>query len=644
MGNYNSCFDYELMQKAATNLENTYNSIHLESFASNLDASLTNLKYYDKTHSAIGKKLDNLTDYISKIKSCGEDLTDLINGITAGIDAYKDAEGNIFLFLDKLADVIETNLGNSVVAGYIKNGQVTEETFATERKEFITGATEYVKNYISQYAMFADENCPEEYTSSEEWKEALIEKYQEMGYSSYDARDLADLEMATWRVEQTGAEISTTAVSELAFITDEATGEDLSLGELTDKVSDEYEALVTKYKEYGLTEEQAQELATAESEYTDAKAVADKVTSTSGDYRAISTAHDKKIAWEELKEQYGISDTKDQTPPDDPGGGDDSDGDTGGTGGDNGGDYPEDNDGPSSTQARVEDPSPNPSPSDTPNKVEKPTTDPTPGEKPETPSDNTDTPSDNTGDNSNTGTDPETPSTGDDNNNTNTDNDSNNTKPDGGNNSNNNTGGNTNTGSGSNTNHGNTSRPSGNTGNNSGYYVPGNNNGGGTSSTPPTTPSAGENGNAATTTPSAPDSDAGIIDNSGEELDVISIDKGSSAKPSTSSNDGGSVIPAILGVGVAGAAGVAGVKYIKNKKEKDNEYEDDSINEDENSFSYIGDYQENTDTSNDSYNAMPTGEKYKAGNVNKLVLDDAPENIKIEESMNDTTNQKEELE
>ena len=41
---------------------------------------------------------------------------------------------------------------------------------------------------------------------------------------------------------------------------------------------------------------------------------------------------------------------------------------------------------------------------------------------------------------------------------------------------------------------------------------------------------------------------------------------------------------------------------------------------------------------------MPTGEKYKAGNVNKLVLDDAPENIKIEESMNDTTNQKEELE
>ena len=641
MGNLNTCFDYGIMKETTNKLKEACDEVSLEAVGNNLDTDIGRLENYDKTHNVLSAHIDTLSSYIPKIKSMGNKMDELNNAIQEGIAIFKSSEDSIEEKLNKFADVIENTLGNSVVAGYIKDGTVNANTFTDDSDAFLLGAAEYVKDYISSYAMFTDKNCPEGYENSEGWREALIEKYQEMGYSSYDARDLADLEMATWRVKQTGAEITTEAVSEFAFINDEASGENLSLGELTDKVSDEYETLVTKYKEYGLTDEQARELATAESEYTDAKAVADKVTSTSGDYRAISTAHDKKIAWEELKEQYGISDTKDQTPPDDPGGGDDSDGDTGGTGGDNGGDYPEDNDGPSSTQARVEDPSPNPSPSDTPNKVEKPTTDPTPEE---TPSDNTDTPSDNTGDNSNTGTDPETPSTGDDNNNTNTDNDSNNTKPDGGNNSNNNTGGNTNTGSGSNTNHGNTSRPSGNTGNNSGYYVPGNNNGGGTSSTPPTTPSAGENGNAATTTPSAPDSDAGIIDNSGEELDVISIDKGSSAKPSTSSNDGGSVIPAILGVGVAGAAGVAGVKYIKNKKEKDNEYEDESINEDENSFSYIGDYQENTDTSNDSYNAMPTGEKYKAGNVNKLVLDDAPENIKIEESMNDTTNQKEELE
>ena len=647
MENYNTCFDYDIMGTTAQDLKKASEDTNFTSMADDIADKVSLLEGYDKTHSVMNKQIDNLSEFETSFRKYEEQLEKLYTSIEESVKIFKNAEYDITEKLDKFAEIIEDEkyLGNSVVAGYIKDGTVNENTFTDDSETFLVGAAEYVKDYISQYAMFADKNCPENYASSEEWREALIEKYQEMGYSSYDARDLADLEMATWRVKQTGAEITTEAVSEavseLAFITDEATGEDLSLGALTDKVSKEYETLVTKYKEYGLTEEQAQELATAESEYTDAKAVADKVTSTSGDYRAISTAHDKKIAWEELKEQYGISDTKDQTPPDDPGGGDDSDGDTGGTGGDNGGDYPEDNDGSSSTQARVETPSPNPSPSDTPNKVEKPTTDPTPEE---TPSDNTDTPSDNTGDNSNTGTDPETPSTGDDNNNTNTGNDSNNTKPDGGNNSNNNTGGNTNTGSGSNTNHGNTSRPSENTGNNSGYYVPGNNNGGGTSSTPPTTPSAGENGNAATTTPSAPDSDAGIIDNSGEELDVISIDKGSSAKPSTSSNDGGSVIPAILGVGVAGAAGVAGVKYIKNKKEKDNEYEDDSINEDENSFSYIGDYQENTDTSNDSYNAMPTGEKYKAGNVNKLVLDDAPENIKIEESMNDTTNQKEELE
>ena len=76
------------------------------------------------------------------------------------------------------------------------------------------------------------------------------------------------------------------------------------------------------------------------------------------------------------------------------------------------------------------------------------------------------------------------------------------------------------------------------------------------------------NSNASTTTPSAPDSDAGIIDNSGETLDVISIDKGTNKTQPSTSNDGGSVIPIVLGVGAAGAAAVAGAKFIHDKKEK----------------------------------------------------------------------------
>lgn len=97
--------------------------------------------------------------------------------------------------------------------------------------------------------------------------------------------------------------------------------------------------------------------------------------------------------------------------------------------------------------------------------------------------------------------------------------------------------------------------------------------------------------NISTTTPSAPESDTNIVDKSGEELDVISIDRDVSSEPTTSSGGVGKIISASLGVGAAAAAAVAGIKLKKNKKEKENTSEDES-SEDINSFSYLNNYQE----------------------------------------------------
>ena len=85
---------------------------------------------------------------------------------------------------------------------------------------------------------------------------------------------------------------------------------------------------------------------------------------------------------------------------------------------------------------------------------------------------------------------------------------------------------------------------------------------------------------------------------------------------------------------------MAGVKFIKNKKEKENTYEDES-SEDDNSFSYLNNNQE---IDEEPYGGNISTGKYKAGNVNDLVLDDAPKDLKIESSMKDIVNQKEELE
>ena len=153
--------------------------------------------------------------------------------------------------------------------------------------------------------------------------------------------------------------------------------------------------------------------------------------------------------------------------------------------------------------------------------------------------------------------------------------------------------------------------------------------------TTPITNSGGLNENAATTTPSAPESDAGIIDKSGETLDVISIDKATTPTSASTSNDGGSVVPTILGVGIAGAAAVAGAKYIHDKKQKQNNYEEES--ETDNDFSYNDDYVTNQEQ------AEPM-EKYKAGSQNDLVLEAAPADLKIEDDDLEIPGKQEELE
>lgn len=248
---------------------------------------------------------------------------------------------------------------------------------------------------------------------------------------------------------------------------------------------------------------------------------------------------------------------------------------------------------------------------------------------------NNNTENNNTNTDSNTNTNQENNNNTDNSTNTNPENNNSNVGNNTDTNTNNNTNTNTNTGSNGN-------RP--NTGNNN--YRPGNSTGSGNNqSSGMGMPPVEDNSNASTTTPSAPESDAGISDNTGETLDVISIDKdGGKTSASTSSNDGGSVIPTILGVGVAGAAAVAGAKILHDKKQKENEneysYEEDSTDND-NSFANLDPYVEE-DTTDQTITMSPG--KYKAGSANNLVLEDAPSDIRIDDSIADIPNQKEELE
>lgn len=617
MGNLNSCFDHERIKASSEKIQTIYNDAYITSFSTDISNLIANLSSADETHGVLSTQIEALEAMPTTLNKAIEEIEILSNGMKESIEAYDEAEGSMFLFLNDLSAIIANTLGNETVAKYIEDGKVNKNTLATTTDDFVTGATEEVTKFISDYAKWVDHNCPDEYEDSEAWKEALIKKYEEMGYSSYDANDLAAAEMAKWRTAQTGADVSTNAISEFAEDT---------YTDMEKTVRTEYNKLVEKYQNMttsdgkALTEEQAKELATAESEYIDAK----ELTVDNPDNWAYSESSKKYSEWQKLKEKYGIEETSTEPPKDptpDP--------------------TPEPTPEPDkSIKYRTENPTPEPN--NTPQRQDTPT--PKPEEKPSTTPEETpvkedekeptiiedeekvpETPSE---EKPSTTPEPETPPSN---------NNSNNNQTNTGENSNNSGAVNNTPSTGGNTNNGNNN-----------YYAPSNNGGenynGGGSSNAPATGAGTPNENASTTTPSAPESDAGINDNSGETLDVISIDKdGGKSSASTSSNDGGSVVPTILGVGVAGAAAVAGAKILHDKKKKENEYiyEEDGSTESDNSFANLESY--TGDDTVDTTDTMSPG-KYRAGSANNLVLEGSPSDIKIDESIADIPNQKEELE
>lgn len=339
-------------------------------------------------------------------------------------------------------------------------------------------------------------------------------------------------------------------------------------------------SIIDKYKNQGYSEEEAKEMAEYDMAYTEY--VATGATVFGKNKLSLSELYSRKHEIVDSKEEEKI--------PDNPGG--DPDDTTGGsTGGSNGGgnlggQTPDNPSNPqitttSAIKARIETPTPSPTEQQ---KVEEVLSSDTPS------SDNVETPSidennNQISDDSNNNANVDIPSTG---NNSNSNNNNITTNPE------------TNPGTTTPVNNGNT-----NTTNNSVNYSPSGNTYYGSRNDSGSSYNSGNYGsnepasisnpvpdaeNISTTTPSAPESDTNIVDKSGEELDVISIDREVSSEPTTSSG-GGSVIPAVLGVGAAGAAAVAGIKLMKNKKEKENTYEDES-SENINSFSYLNNYPE----------------------------------------------------
>lgn len=602
--------DYKRIKESTNVLQNC--SEEKESIGTIYQDLITELNIESNKHDDYLRKCISQCDdlYNNHINAC-EKYDDLSKNAKEIADLWEDIDTKDINEISKGLSKVDKILG---LTGASTLSKMFDSVKSADDIEFHTNAVE-IDGFISNTGSISDYYPSTEYRSRLEWKNSLIEKYKKDGYSEKSAKELANLEMAETEVEATGAKKSSLALSAITTLkenykpdgseasndkADTGTSDNANSGTSTNKVSSTSASTGSSNTNANTntTNNNASSSSSNSNSNYQARVQETSKTTNNASSNNVSSSSDTSSSNDTSSVQQKVEETTNNTT--------------------NNENTTSDNSATNNTNNNSQ------STNNTNTNTESNTT----TEKPSnTTTNKTETPS-STGTNNSTTTSNNnsiknnTPTT--------------NTKPT------NNSSSNTNTHSNAGSNY----TSSGNANNN--YYAPSNNNSGGGSNSGATsaaTPST-SSGNTATTTPSAPESDTNIVDNSGENLDVISIDKEPSSEASTSSGGGGSVIPVVLGVGAAGAAAVGGIKYMKSRKEQQNSYDEESEDENDSSFSYLGNYDSNNLSAEDnSYEQTtePQPSKYKAGNVNELILDDSDGKIHIDENLA-PKNQNQELE
>ncbi|MBQ2640219.1 MAG: hypothetical protein IJF92_05635 [Bacilli bacterium] len=117
-----------------------------------------------------------------------------------------------------------------------------------------------------------------------------------------------------------------------------------------------------------------------------------------------------------------------------------------------------------------------------------------------------------------------------------------------------------------------------------------------------------------------------------EDEEAITIGEGDSGDDTSSPKRKTNVVPAILGVGAAGAAGFAGVRYIKNKnKDNYNTEEYDENDSDDVDYSYSDDSNGEDNYSEEKYSAGSKKEDHLSVDGDTIKVNDDSNNLSLDE-------------
>ena len=246
-GGYTCCIDMERLNESIETLSSIDTCLSNKDFSSifiDVEKKLKNINFeHNNCITDYKEDLDNIITNIDKVREGIYRLSDSLTKTVTGFNEVEDLNDNDLKELANLYD--NTSTKNNISKLLTSNIKISNNITS-----FQNNIDDSIKDFLGNSNL---SDYPENYSSLDAWKEDLSNKYKDFNITDIEKEDLVEKDMAIWRQEQTASKVTSLATSDYA--------EKESNINIT---KDEYT------NEYGMSEQQAKELATIkENSYID---------------------------------------------------------------------------------------------------------------------------------------------------------------------------------------------------------------------------------------------------------------------------------------------------------------------------------------------------------------------------------------
>lgn len=206
---YTGCIDLERISTSLdtlTSVENCINNTDLTTYFEDIEnlITTTNLEHGN----CITSYKDSIDKLYEKLESTKKQITNLKDALNSTLERFSNVEEVTSNDIKDLSTIYKDTTSSSKINSLLsKNNTIN---ISNNINDFNNNLDDSIKDYMVTNT--ANE-YPTNYSSSDEWKNSLLKKYENLKLTTSEKEDLVSRDMSVWRQEQTGSKVSSFASS-----------------------------------------------------------------------------------------------------------------------------------------------------------------------------------------------------------------------------------------------------------------------------------------------------------------------------------------------------------------------------------------------------------------------------------------------